>query len=63
MMSNREHFDAICQLLEHDVIRKPGDRQPSRRSGHEGNPSAAGWRTLNQFKSSLHLVNEPICNL
>jgi hypothetical protein len=63
MMSNREHFDSIDQLLEHDIIREASHRQPARFPGHEGNPQPSGRKGLNQFKGALHFVNEPISDL
>lgn len=62
-MSNRKHFHAISQFLEHEVIGKSGHGQSTRFAAHEWNTGPRGRESLNQFKSSLHFANEPISNL
>ncbi len=63
IVSNREHLDAIGQLLKHHVIWKSCHWEPPRLAVDKGNARAGGGKALDQLERSLHLMNEPIGDL
>jgi hypothetical protein len=62
-MSNGQYFDAVRELLEHDVIRKVVDGESPRGSHYERNPSTRGRKSFDQFESSFNVSHEPLANL
>jgi hypothetical protein len=59
---NRKYLNTIGQFLEYDVVRKSSNRQSSRATRNERNPSAGGGRLLNVFESLEHLGDEAVGN-
>jgi len=62
VVRDREYLEAIGELLEHNVIRKPNDRRSPCAPGDERNPLTGRRKPLEVFESFEDFGDEAVRN-